>query len=156
MTCSTRAPSLAAASITSTTPVGVVGAFPRGLDHRPVEPAVGGEDARRVDQQDLRVAFDRDAHQPRAGGLRLGADDRDLLPDQRIDQRRLARVGRAEHGDEAAALAHCNFSSSAAAAAVSASCFEAPSASASPWRPSADLDLGSAGRGAAPKRPSSS
>ncbi len=45
------------------------------------------------------LAFDRDAHQAGARGLRLGADDRDLLPDQRIDQRRLARVGRAEHGD---------------------------------------------------------
>ncbi len=59
------------------------------------------EDARRVDQQDLRLALDRDAHQPRARGLRLGADDRDLLADQRIDQRRLAGVRRADHGDEA-------------------------------------------------------
>jgi hypothetical protein len=30
-------------------------------------------------------------------GLRLGAGDRDLLPDELVDQRRLARVGRADH-----------------------------------------------------------
>ena len=81
--------------------VGVLGPGPGGGDHRPVEPAARRENARRVDQQDLRVAVDRDAHQPRARGLRLGADDRDLLPDQRIDQGRLAGVGRADHRDEA-------------------------------------------------------
>jgi hypothetical protein len=53
-------------------------------------------------------AFQRDAHQPRAGGLRLGRDDRHLLADQRVDQRRLARIGRADHGDQAAGLCHPN------------------------------------------------
>ena len=114
-------------------PVGIVGAFPRGLDHRPVEPPRRRENAGRVDQQHLRVALDRDAHQPRARGLRLGADDRDLLPDQRIDQGRLARIGRAEHRDEAEA-AHWTCCSKASAAAVSASCLLAPSALASPSR----------------------
>ena len=39
------------------------------------------------------VDLDRDAHQPRTRGLRLGADDRDLLADQRIDQSRLPAFG---------------------------------------------------------------
>ena len=119
---STRAPTPGVGVDHQQDQVGVLGPGPGGGDHRPVEPALGREDARRVDQQDLRVAVDRDAHQPGARGLRLGADDRDLLPDQRIDQRRLAGVGRADHRDEAAALGHCSCSSSAAAAAVSASC----------------------------------
>ena len=98
--CARPATVSAAASITSTI---------RSASSAPAQAAAtiarssrrfGCEDARRVDQQDLRVALDRDAHQPRARGLRLGADDRDLLADQRIDQGRLAGVGRADHGDE--------------------------------------------------------
>ena len=115
--------------------VGVLGAGPGGRDHRPVEPAPRLEDAGRVDQQDLRGSVNRDAHQPRPRGLRLGADDRDLLADQRIDQGRLAGVGRADHGDEAGAgacFAHCSCARSASAAAVSASCLDEPSAWASP------------------------
>ena len=100
--------------------------------HRPVEPPLRLEDAGRVEQQYLRLAGDGDAHQPGAGGLRLGADDRHLLPDQRIDQGRLARIGRADDGDEAAFLGHFSCSRSFAAAAVSASCFDAPSALAEP------------------------
>ncbi len=98
-----------AASTTSTIRSASCGAAPGGRDHRPVEPAAGLEDAGRVDQQDLGLALDRDAHQPGARGLRLGADDRDLLADQRVDQRRLARIGRADHGDEAAASRSCQF-----------------------------------------------
>ncbi len=115
--------------------VGVLGAVPGCRDHGPVEPPPGLEDARRVDQQDLRLALDGDAHQPCAGRLRLGADDRDLLSDQRVDQRRLARVRRADDGDETGAggsFRHCNCFNSAAAAAVSASCLLVPSAVASP------------------------
>ena len=103
-----RASRPAAASTTRAIRSASCGAAPGGGDHRPVEPALGREDAGRVDQQDLRLAGDRDAHQPGARGLRLGGDDRDLLPDQRIDQGRLAGIGRADHRDEAAALGHRN------------------------------------------------
>ena len=112
----------ASASITSTIRSASPAPAPGRRDHRPVEPPLRLENARRIDQQDLRFAMDRDAHQPRARRLRLGADDRDLLPDQRIDQRRLARIGRADHRDKARAGRSFNCSSSAAAAAVSASC----------------------------------
>ena len=102
----------AAASTTSRMRSASCGAGPGRRDHRPVEPPARLEDARRVDQQDLRLPIDRDAHQPRARGLRLGADDRDLLPDQRIDQRRLAGIRGADHGDETGArfrFAHCSW-----------------------------------------------
>ena len=71
-------------------------------------------------------------HQPRAGGLRLGGNDGHLLPDQRIDQRTLARIGRAEDGNQAAVLCHPNLFMKASAAAVSASRRLVPVASASP------------------------
>ena len=111
--------------------VGIPGTGPGGGDHRPVEPAPRLEDAGRIDQQDLRLALDRDPHQPRAGGLRLVADDGYLLADQRIDQSRLAGVGRADDGGEAGAC-HCSCASRASAAAFSASCLLVPSAVASP------------------------
>ena len=69
-----------------------------------VEPTLGREDAGRIDQHDLRVAFDRDAHDTGARGLRFGAGDRHLLPYQRIHQRGFARIGRADDRDDAAAL----------------------------------------------------
>ena len=114
--------------------VGRFGAFPCGGDHGAVEAAVGLEDAGGVDEEELRFALDGDAHQAGAGGLRLGADDRDLLADKRVDEGRLARVGGADDGDEAAVLVHFKISNRAVAAAVSASCLLAPSASASPPR----------------------
>ena len=46
----------------------------------------------------------RDPQQPGAGGLRLGRDDRHLLADQRVDQRRFARIGRADHRHDAAGV----------------------------------------------------
>src|SRR5204862_3559789 len=88
-----------------------------------------------VHQQDLRVVLNGDAHQPRTRGLRLVADDRDFLSNQRVDERGLAGVGRADDGDEAGArfvFAHLSCASSASAAAVSASCLLDPSAVASP------------------------
>ena len=88
--------------------IGALRAFPGGIHHRAVEPPLGREDAGRVDQDHLRVGIgsfmQRDAEHPRARGLRLGADDRDLLADQRVHQRGFARVGRAENGDYAAFL----------------------------------------------------
>ncbi len=48
-------------------------------------------------------ALDRDAADQRARGLHLVRDDRDLGADQRVEQRRLAGIGRADQRDEAAA-----------------------------------------------------
>src|SRR3546814_1882504 len=59
--------------------VGALRAAPGGGDHRAIEAAFGLENAGRIDEQDLRVVLERDAHQPRACGLRLGADDRDQI-----------------------------------------------------------------------------
>ena len=84
------------------------------------------------------------------GWLRLGADDRDLLADERVDEGGLARIGGADDGDKATAFragafrdapfgmrgGHDSFSRRALAAAVSASCLDVPSALASaPDRP---------------------
>src|SRR5690606_24733788 len=113
--------------------IGAVRAFPGRLDHRPVEPALGFEDAGRIDEDDLRLAMQRDAEQPGAGGLRLGAGDRHLLADELVDQRRLARIGRANHRDETATrLGQPNFSMNNRAASVSASCLLPAVASTSP------------------------
>ena len=84
--------------------VSALGAAPGRLHHRAVQPTLGREDARRVDQHDLRIALDRDTHDAGACGLRLGTGDRHLLPHQRIDQRGLARIGRTDNGNDAAAL----------------------------------------------------
>ena len=83
--------------------VGVRGARPGRRHHRPVEPAPRREDAGRVDKDDLRRAFDRDAEQPAARRLRLGRDDRELVADEPVEQRRLAGIGRADQRDIAAA-----------------------------------------------------
>ena len=61
--------------------IGILRACPCRRDHRAVEAAAGFEDARRVDKEDLRLALDRNAHQPGPRGLGLWADDRDLLTD---------------------------------------------------------------------------
>src|SRR6185436_411654 len=110
----------------------VLGAAPGGGDHRPVEPPFRLEDSGRVGEQYLGLAEEGDAHQPGAGGLRLGGDDRDLLPDQGVDQGRFAGIGGADHGDAAEAAGHDNCSRRAKAASVSASCLDVPSALASP------------------------
>ena len=83
--------------------IGVMRAAPCRRHHRAVEPALGREDAGRIDQDDLRVVFDHDAADQRARGLHLARDDRDLGADQRVDQRRLADIGRADQRDKAAA-----------------------------------------------------
>ena len=59
---------------------------PGGRDHGPVKPALGGEDAWRIHEDDLRVAIERDAAHQRAGGLHLARDDGDLGADQRVQQ----------------------------------------------------------------------
>ena len=117
--------------------VGILSATPCRLHHRPVKPPLGIENAGCVDEHQLRRAVDRNAHQPHARCLCFRADDRHLLADKGIDQRRFSSIRRADDGDEATFLGHFgSFSSNAAAAAVSASCFELPVASASPADPS--------------------
>ena len=73
------------------------------VDHRLVEPAARLEDARRVDEDDLRVVVRGDAAHDGARRLHLVGDDRDLRADQPVDQRRLAGVRRADQRDEAGA-----------------------------------------------------
>ena len=82
--------------------VGVRRRAPGGGDHRPVEAALRREEARRVDEHDLRLACGQHAAHGRARRLRLARDDRHLVADERVDERRLARVGRADQRDEAA------------------------------------------------------
>ena len=76
---------------------------PRGRHHGAVEPAARRENPRRIDEHKLRLARDRDAAHQRARGLHLRRDDRDLAAGQRVGQRRLAGVRRADQRDEAAA-----------------------------------------------------
>ena len=84
-------------------PVGIGGAGPGGGDHRAVEPAARREDAGRVDKDQLRLALDRDAEQPGARRLHLRGDDRQLVADQPVEQRRLAGIRRPDQRDIAAA-----------------------------------------------------
>ena len=60
--------------------------------------------SRRVDEDDLRRAFDHDAAHGRARRLRLARNDGDFGADERIDQRRFAGVRRADQSDEAAGM----------------------------------------------------
>ena len=77
-----------------------------GLVQRPVQRrGVPRLEARRVDEDELRVAQGADAGDAVPRGLRLARGDADLLADQGIEQRRLADVGLADDGDDAAALA---------------------------------------------------
>ncbi len=86
--------------------VGLLRAFPGGGDHGAVEAAAGLEDAGRVGKDDLHLARQGNAHQAGTGGLRLGRGDGHLLADERVDQRGLACIWRADHGDESAFLSH--------------------------------------------------
>src|SRR3546814_3788437 len=77
-------------------------ASPGRARRRPGEPAGRREYTRRIDQDHLRLALQRDPQHPRTGSLRLGTGDGDLLPDELVDQCGLARVGRADHRNDAA------------------------------------------------------
>ena len=112
------------------TMIGVARPAPGRVHHRPVEPPPRREDAGRVDEHELACALDGDAAQRHARRLHLVADDRDLGADQRVDQRRLAGVGRADHGDEAAAC--CRPSASGIGHSSLAS--TRPRARAAPWQ----------------------
>ena len=74
--------------------VGIFDDAPCRVDHRAVEAALGAEDAGRIDENDLALAFDRDTADRCAGRLHLVRDDGDFGADKRIDERRLAGVRR--------------------------------------------------------------
>jgi len=76
---------------------------PGGGDHRPVEPPARLEDARRIDEDDLRLPGHGDAAHQCAGGLHLARDDRDLGADKLVQECRLAGIRRADQGDETSA-----------------------------------------------------
>ena len=115
-------------------------AAPRGFHHRPIEPALGHEDARRIDQHDLRIAHLRHAAHGEARRLHLVRHDGDLGADEAVGQCGLARIRRADNGGKTCAgdfsFSHCvpvRVFSSKAAALRSASRLEDPVAIASPW-----------------------
>ena len=118
--------------------IGILCPDPGGGDHRAVEFSFGFEDARRVDQQDLRFALHQNAEHAEAGRLRLRADDRQFRAGQPVQQRRFARVRRADDGREPAAGHAVNAPSSASAASRSAARLDepAPLAAAAPARAS--------------------
>ena len=76
--------------------VGVAGPAPGRGDHGAVEPALWRENAGRIDEDDLRRAFQRNAAHQRARRLHLARDDRHLGADKLVEQRRFAGVGRAD------------------------------------------------------------
>jgi hypothetical protein len=74
--------------------------------HGPVEPPARTEKARRVHEDQLRVALHRHAANARARGLHLVGHDRDLRAHHAVEQRRLARIGLSDQGDETGAGGH--------------------------------------------------
>src|SRR5690606_13533724 len=81
--------------------IGIPCPTPGAVDHSAVEPALGRENAWRVDENQLGFIEGDDATHLAAGGLRLVRDDGDLGAHQRIEQGRLAGIGGADKGDEA-------------------------------------------------------
>src|SRR4029079_15238833 len=84
--------------------IGIAGTVPRRGKHGAVEPPLWLKDAGRIDEDDLRLADQRDAAHGPPRRLCLVGDDRDLGSDQRIGQRRLAAIRRADQRHEAPAL----------------------------------------------------
>jgi hypothetical protein len=82
--------------------VGIVRPRPGVGDHGAVQPALGRENAGRVDEDELGAPRDGDAAQQRARRLHLVRHDRYLAADERVDQRRFADVGRADQRNESA------------------------------------------------------
>jgi len=66
------------------------------------KPPARRENARRVDEDQLRSVLDGDPADQRARRLHLVRDDADLRTYQRVEQRRLAGVGRTDQSDKAA------------------------------------------------------
>ena len=92
-------PRSSAASTTNRTQVGRAEGVGRVAHHGRVHPVLGLVDAGRVDERDLGAGPARHAEDALAGRLRLVRDDRDLLADEGVDERRLAGVGPADDGD---------------------------------------------------------
>src|SRR6185437_3508001 len=113
--------------------IGILDAGPGRRDHGAVETAARRENARRVDEDELGGAAQRDPQHAAARRLNLGRDDRQFRADKPVEQGRLAGIGRADQRDIAAAarIAHgatASAARAAAAAAVSAARFEEPEA----------------------------
>ena len=80
--------------------VGVAERLERGAAHRLVQRVSRLEQAGRVEHHHLRVVAGVDADHPIARGLRLRARDGELLADDAVEERRLAGVRLADHGDD--------------------------------------------------------
>jgi len=78
-------------------------AAPGSRDHGAVKAPAGPKQSRRVDKDDLRLAFQRNPSDARAGCLHLMGHDRDLGPDHAIEQRGFPGIGLSDQGDETAA-----------------------------------------------------
>ncbi len=93
--------------------IGIGGAAPGRGDHGTVEPPPRCENARRIDENDLRLVLQRDAAHEHTRRLHFARDDRDFGADKGVEQRRFAGVRRADQRNEAAAplrgvnFAHC-------------------------------------------------
>ena len=106
---------------------------PRRSDHRAVKPTARLKEARRVDENDLAVAFHRNAANAGAGGLNLVCHDRNLGPDHPVQQGRFACIRLADQGNKTRARCHVllsNWLSMAFAADCCASRFDPAVASA--------------------------
>ncbi|MEJ0009907.1 MAG: hypothetical protein WDN72_04895 [Alphaproteobacteria bacterium] len=64
--------------------------------HRLLEALLRFEQSRHVEEDELRPSLRQHAGDARARRLRLGGDDGDLGAQQRVEQRRFARVGGSE------------------------------------------------------------
>src|SRR5262249_52878134 len=82
--------------------IGLVRPAPGPWHHRAVEPPARRKNAWRVDEDQLRSFLDGDPADQRARRLHLVRDDADLRTHQRVEQRRLAGVGRTDQSNEAA------------------------------------------------------
>lgn len=83
--------------------IGIAGSAPGGRHHGSVEPAFRREYARRIDENDLGLAFHCNPAHGTPRRLNLARNDRDLRSNEAIDQGRFAGVRGADKGDEAAA-----------------------------------------------------
>ncbi|CAI8228962.1 MAG: Uncharacterised protein [SAR116 cluster bacterium] len=80
--------------------------FPGGLNHSPVKPSLGAEDARRVNEDDLRLLLHGDAAHTAARRLHFRGHDRYLAADHGIHQCRLAGIGCADQRYKAGLCLH--------------------------------------------------
>ena len=83
--------------------VSVFCAAPGCVDHCAVETAFRAEDTWSVNEDNLAVVFDGNAAYDCAGCLHLVSDNRDFCANQLVQQRRLARIWRANQRDKASA-----------------------------------------------------